>query len=102
VTNYLQISRLEAGEGRPFLQQSPEGVEKLQLCNSSQNSETRDPSPEIPEVEGSADISKAIPCSGQAPFEGGVEDFRKYPEGCKDVSKSAGATMANMRLECVE
>lgn len=96
------LAGLEAGDGRPFLELSSEGQEELPLCDSSHNPGTGDPQPELPEAEGSADASKAIMCSDQAPFEGGLEAFDKYLEECQSASKSAGATMASMRFGCVE
>jgi TAP-like protein len=96
------LAALESGDGRPFLELSSQGQEELPLCDSNNTPETGEPSSEIPEVEGSADASRAILCSDQAPFEGGVEAFGHYLEGCENASRSAGATMASMRLGCVE
>jgi hypothetical protein len=53
-------------------------------------------------MESSADASLAILCSDQAPFLGGVSAFSKYLEECENASKSAGATVASMRLGCVD
>jgi hypothetical protein len=62
----------------------------------------RKSSPELPEGEGSADASRAFICLDQASFEGCVKVFGKYLEDCASASKSAGATMARMRLRCTE
>lgn len=93
------LSALESGNGLPSLTLSPQLQDQLPLCDSSAKP---DPTPDIPEVEGSADASRAILCTDQAPFEGGVDAFGKYLEECETASKAAGATMASMRLGCVE
>jgi hypothetical protein len=95
------LSALEASDGKPFIQLSPAQQYELPLCDSS-TGQPADPSPEIPEMESSADASLAILGSDQAPFLGGVSAFSKYLEECESASKSAGATMASMRLGCVD
>jgi pimeloyl-ACP methyl ester carboxylesterase len=95
------LAALEASDGEPFLSMSPQFSDQLPLCDSN-TSQPPDPTPEIPEVEGSADASRAILCSDQAPFLGGVSAFSTYLEECQNASTSAGATMANMRLGCVD
>jgi hypothetical protein len=96
------LAALESGDGRPFLELSSQGQEELSLCDSNHGPEPGEPSPEIPEVEGSADASRAILCSDQASFKGGVEAFGEYLQICESVSRSAGATMASTRLGCAE
>ena len=95
------LSALEAGDGKPFLQLSPAQQYELPLCDSN-TGQPAAPSPEMPEMESSADASLAILCSDQASFLGGVSVFSKYLEECENASKSAGATMASMRLGCVD
>ncbi|KAE9378684.1 alpha/beta-hydrolase [Stipitochalara longipes BDJ] len=94
------LSALESGNGSTFLQLSPGQDDQLPLCDSS--SSPSDPTPEIPEVEGSADASLAILCSDQPAFTGGVSAFSTYLSSCTNASTSAGATMASMRLGCVD
>ena len=93
------LAALESGDGKPFLSISPQFQDQLPLCDTTSSP---DPEPEMPEVESSADASLAILCTDQAPFTGGVSAFSSYVEQCSNASKSAGATMASMRLGCVE
>lgn len=94
------LAALESGDGRPFLDWSSQGQDELPMCNS--DTSNPEPIPEIPEAEGSVDASNAILCSDQAPFEGGVNGFLAYLGECEQLSQNAGATMAGMRLDCVE
>jgi hypothetical protein len=93
------LAALESGDGKPFLSISPQFQDQLPLCDTTSSP---DPEPETPEVKSSADASLAILCTDQAPLTGGVSAFSSYVEQCSNTSKSAGATMASMRLGCVE
>ena len=94
------LAALESGDGRPFLDLSSQGQNEMPMCDSG--TRNPEPTPNIPEVEGSADASRAIQCSDQAPFEGGVKGFQAYLGECQGASRAAGATMAGMRLGCIE
>lgn len=96
---------LEKGDGRPFVDLTSQGGEELPLCeeeNYPEDDDPQAPTPEAPEAEGNWDATKAIMCTDARPAEGGVEEFRKYVETLSRMSKSAGATMSNMWMGCME
>lgn len=90
------LSALEAGDGAPFIELSGQGSGDPLLCESDPG-----PTPDFPEVEGNEDASKAILCSDAAPMNLTADQFGEYVNGLARISKSAGATMANMPLDCV-
>ncbi|KAH7417696.1 TAP-like protein-domain-containing protein [Cadophora sp. MPI-SDFR-AT-0126] len=94
---------LEAGDGRPFIDLTSQGGEELPLCDSrlENPADPENPTPEVPEAEGSVDASKAIMCSDGEPIPGGVEEFSVYAGKLMDLSKSAGSSMVSMVLGCV-
>ncbi|KAH9213173.1 prolyl aminopeptidase-like protein [Leptodontidium sp. 2 PMI_412] len=97
------FAALEVGDGRPFLDLTSQGSEEIPSCESRLEDPTdpENPTPEVPEAEGSADASKAIMCSDGAPIPGGVEEFKTYVGKLMELSKSAGASMASMVMGCV-
>lgn len=90
------LSALEAGDGRLFIELSGQGSGDPVLCESDPGA-----NPEFPDVEGTEDASKAILCSDAAPMNLTVDQFGEYANELAQISKSAGATMANMPLDCV-
>lgn len=91
------LTALEAGEGNLFLDLVGRSEGNPFLCNDGRDT----PTPELPEVEGSADASKAIFCSDQGLQNDAVDSFEEYVAKAIETSKAAGATMASMRLGCV-
>ena len=91
------LAALESGDGSLFLDLSGRNEGDPLLCDDGRDS----PTPEFPDVEGSPDASTAILCSDQAPQNDTVDTFEEYLEKAIETSKSAGATMASMRLGCV-
>lgn len=90
------LSALEEDDGKPFIELTRQGSGDPLLCERDPG-----PSPEHPEAEGTEDASKAILCSDAAPVRFTVDEFGKYVDELAQLSKSAGATMANMLLDCV-
>lgn len=91
------LTALESGDGNSFLDLAGRNEGDPFLCDDGRET----PTPELPEVEGSADASKAILCSDQGFQNDTVDVFGDYLEKAVSVSKAAGATMASMRLGCV-
>jgi hypothetical protein len=90
------LAALENGNGSPFIELSGQGSGDPLRCESEPG-----PAPEFPEVEVGEDASKAILCSDSAPLNMTVDEFGEYVNKLTRISKSAGATMANMALVCV-
>jgi hypothetical protein len=90
---------LERGDGRAFVELTTHGGEEVALCDAGQL-DPQDPTPELPEVEGSVDGGTAVLCSDGESLTGGVEGFGRYLSVLEGISKSAGATMAAMALAC--
>lgn len=93
------LAGLEKGDGRPFLKLTSQGELDVPLCDAGQLN-PQDPTPEIPELEGSADGGLAVLCSDSEPLRGGVEGFAAYLTLLEGISKAAGASMAGMALGC--
>ncbi|KAG0652086.1 hydrolase [Hyphodiscus hymeniophilus] len=91
------LTAIEAGDGNAFLDVVGRNEGNSLLCDDGKNT----PTPELPEVEGSADASKAILCSEQPLQNDTVDTFSKYVEEAAAISKAAGATMADIHLGCV-
>lgn len=100
------LAGLEKGDGRPFLSVTSQGITSLPLCENrdeklSDPTAPENPTPEVPEAEGSADASKAILCSDGIPIPDNVTMFGEYVSSLQDISSAAGATMASILLACV-
>jgi hypothetical protein len=100
------LAGLENGDGQPFLSVTGQGTTSLPLCKNRDEEQNdpnvpANPTPEVPEAEGSADASKAILCTDGLPVPNNVTLFGEYVERLKSISSAAGATMASMRLGCV-
>ena len=91
------LAALEAGDGSPFLNLSGRSEGDPFLCDEGRDK----PTPELPDVEGSPHATNAIFCSDQGLQNDTVDSFGVYLEKAIETSKSAGATMASMRLGCV-
>jgi hypothetical protein len=92
------LSALEAGDGLPLLTLSGQSFSDSLLCN---NPDSGSDEGEGIEDEGSADASRAIMCSDNGGWWDSVEGVEAYVQILQNISKSAGATMAEMRLGCV-
>jgi hypothetical protein len=90
------LSALETGEGKPFIELSGQGAGDPVLCESDPGA-----NPKFPDVEDTEDASKSILCSDAAPLNLTVDQFGDYVNELAQISKSAGASMANMPLDCV-
>ncbi|KAG4444338.1 hypothetical protein IFR05_000212 [Cadophora sp. M221] len=88
------FAALETGDGRPFLDLTSQGGEELPSCENRLEDPTdpENPTPEVPEAEGSADASKAIMCSDGAPIPGGVDEFKMYVRKLMELSPFEGNT----------
>ncbi|KAI6715765.1 hypothetical protein JHW43_001712, partial [Diplocarpon mali] len=100
------LRALESGDGRPFIElASSQGSEELPPCDARLEkpvpTDPENPTPEVPEAEGSADASKAILCGDWDGMEGGVEAFEQYVDRLVGMSKAAGATMTSLVMGCV-
>lgn len=97
---------LESGDGRPFVDLTSQGGDGLPpLCSirldNPDPTSPENPAPEMPEMEGSGDASKANQCSEWDPMQGGVEGFATYVDELVGLSSAAGATMASLVIGCV-
>lgn len=79
------LAQLEVGNGGPFIELSGQGSGDPFLCESDPG-----PSPELPEVEGSADASNAILCSDGGLLTDTITEFGEYVAELSNISKSAG------------
>lgn len=91
------LAALESGDGDLFLDLAGCSEGNPFLCDDGRDT----PTPELPEVEGNADASKAILCSDQGLQNDTVNSFSDYVKKAVSTSKAAGATMASMRLGCI-
>lgn len=91
------LTALESGDGSPFLDLSGRSEGDPFLCDDGRDK----PTPELPDVEGSPHATNAILCSDQGLQNDTVDTFGQYLEKAVEASKSAGATMASMRLGCI-
>ncbi|KAH8587687.1 TAP-like protein-domain-containing protein [Bisporella sp. PMI_857] len=90
------LAALEEGNGRPFIDFSGQGAGDPILCENEPG-----PTPELPEVEDSPDATNAILCSDGGLMTDTADEFGSYVDKLVALSKSAGATMAHMRLACM-
>ena len=90
------LAELENQNGSRFIELSGQGAGDPFICESEPG-----PTPELPEVEGTADATHAISCSDTPLFNRTVDDLEEYVKILVGLSKAAGATMANMGLACV-
>ncbi|KAH8663412.1 TAP-like protein-domain-containing protein [Tricladium varicosporioides] len=110
------LAALEEGNGKPFLALVPQLPDNPFSCSPlsplqptspvpsshpSHGSPISNPPEEYPLLEGSADATKAILCTDMLPVPLNVTDFSLYVQDLQKMSRSVGATMAEMRLDCV-
>jgi pimeloyl-ACP methyl ester carboxylesterase len=99
------LTALEVGDGRVFLDLATQGSDDPFLCDArygaQDGGDPADPTPEVPEAEVSEDGGNAIICSDGGWMNDTMDEFGVYVSELVTLSKSVGATMAEMRLECV-
>jgi len=99
------LTALEAGDGRAFLDLATQGSDDPFLCDTRYGAQDgvdpTAPTLEVPEAEVSEDGGTAILCSDGGWMNDTVDEFGVYVTELTTLSKSVGATMAEMRLGCV-
>jgi hypothetical protein len=95
------LAALEVGDGRIFVDLATQMSDDPFLCDTQQGQDG-DSAPEMPESEGSHDGGIATLCSDGERMNDTADEFGEYVDELVALSKSAGATMANMRLACVQ
>lgn len=99
------LAALEKGDGRVFLELATQRFDDPFLCETrygvQEGGDPTDPTPEMPEAEVSEDGGTAIICSDGGWMNDTVDEFGAYVDEVMMMSKSVGAIMAEMRLECV-
>ena len=99
------LAALEAGDGRVFMDLATQESDDPFLCDTrygaQDSGDPTDPTPEVPDAEASVDAGTAILCSDGGWMNDTVDEFGVYVGELVTLSKSVGATMAEMRLGCV-
>lgn len=91
------LSGLESGDGTAFLEMKGKTPDPFRCDRPAE--ESHDSEDDL--REGSEDATAGVMCSEAKPVPQEVEQFAKYADVLVRLSKSAGATAANMRMVCV-
>lgn len=94
------LAALEIGDGSIFVDLATQVSDDPFVCDTGDDH--GDGAFETPELEDSHDGGIAILCSDGERMNDTADEFGVYVDELVALSKSAGATMANMRLACVQ